>query len=145
MGITSQTLTATMGAGYRVTVQSGNHTLTIDQPKPAGQDAGPNPLELMFAALAGCMCTIARIMAQQRRLELRGMEVRVDGDIDKAVLLGKSAEGRAGFTFLKITAKIDADLSASEKLEFLREVEKRCPVSDNLAVSTPVECEVIEE
>jgi uncharacterized OsmC-like protein len=37
------------------------------------------------------------------------------------------------------TVKVDADLSDEEKKEFLEEVDRRCPISDNLMNTTPVE------
>ena len=45
---------------------------------------------------------------------------------------------RAGFQSITAKVKIDADLSEEEKKEFLEEVDRRCPVSDNLMKLTPV-------
>lgn len=115
----------------------------MDQPQAGGgQDAGPTPLEYLFLSLASCVATIARIVANQRRIPLRSMEVRVSGELDVETLLGKSQANRAGFTGLKVIAKIDADLTPEEKVRFVEEVDRRCPVSENLKSLTPITFEV---
>lgn len=120
------------------------HSLVIDQPREGGgDDAGPTPLEYMFLSLAGCFAAIARIMANQQRINLRTLDIDVEGELDVETLLGKSHESRAGFQSLKVTASLDADMSHEEKVEFMREVERRCPVSDNIMESTPISLEVM--
>jgi putative redox protein len=121
------------------------HLLYVDQPQAGGgEDAGPTPLEYLFLSLAGCVATIARIVANQRKIELRGLEVRVEGELDVETLRGKSEENRAGFTAIKIFTKIDADMTREEKEKFLQEIDRRCPVSDNIRNGTPVSYEVME-
>lgn len=114
-------------------------TVYIDQPGEAGgDDAGPTPLEMVLLSLAGCVGHIARIVANQRKIALRSLQADVQGEIDKDFLLGKTREGRAGFTSIAVRISMDADLTPAEKEEFLREVERRCPVSDNLVAATDV-------
>ncbi|MDH3981724.1 MAG: OsmC family protein [Kiritimatiellaceae bacterium] len=115
------------------------HKVVIDQPaNAAGTDTGPTPLELMFATLAGCIGTLGRIVAMQRRIELRGMDIKVEGELDVNGLLGKPVEGRIGFEGITITVNVDADMSDEEKEAFIHEVDGRCPVSENLLNATPV-------
>ncbi|QBG48864.1 OsmC family peroxiredoxin [Verrucomicrobia bacterium S94] len=115
------------------------HKLVIDQPANAGgTDTGVTPLEMVFVSLAGCLGTIGRIVAMQKRIELRGMSIKVEGDLDTDGLLGKPVDGRIGFEGITVTVDVDADLTDDEKLDFLREVDHRCPVSENLLHETPV-------
>lgn len=115
------------------------HKVMIDQPANAGGgDAGPTPLELLFASLAGCIGSIGRIVAMQKRIELRGMNIKVEGELDVDGLLGKPIEGRTGFEGITVTVDVDADLSDEEKEAFIHEVDRRCPVSENLLNATPV-------
>jgi uncharacterized OsmC-like protein len=97
----------------------------------------------MFCALAGCIASIARLAAHQKKIALRGMEVTVEGELDVDTLLGKSQQNRAGFPGITVRAKIDADLTDEQKRVFLEEVDKRCPVSDNLRQLTTVTTEVV--
>lgn len=115
------------------------HKVLIDQPASGGgTDTGPTPLEMLFASLAGCIGTIGRIVAMQKRIELRGMDIKVEGDLDVDGLLGKPIDGRIGFEGITVTVAVDADMTDEEKEAFLHEVDARCPVSENLMNSTPV-------
>lgn len=130
---------AHLGERFKIESRIGNHTLFVDQPKTGGgEDAGPTPLEYLFLSLAGCIATIARIAAKQKRITLRGMDVKVEGELDVEGLMGRSADGHSGFSGITVRVKLDADLSQAEKEAFLHEVDKRCPVSDNLHNVTPM-------
>lgn len=115
------------------------HRIIIDQPTNAGgNDTGPTPLELLFASLAGCIGSIGRIVAMQKRIELRGLRIKVEGSLDTDGLLGKPIDGRVGFEGITVSVDVDANLSAEEKEAFIHEVDRRCPVSENLMNATPV-------
>lgn len=121
-----------LGQGAAVECRAGNHSFVIDQPTNAGgRDSGPTPLEFYLASLAGCISSIARIVAKQKKIELKGLTITTVGDIDTDVLLGKNAVERAGFQSIALQVTVDAELSDSQKIEFINEVEKRCPVSEN--------------
>lgn len=124
---------------FTITSDIRGHQMVIDQPKNAGgQDAGPTPLEYFLFSLAGCIGSIARIIAMQRKLPVRTMDISVTGDMDPAGLLGKPTDSRVGFESLNIQVSMDADMSDAEKLAFLEEVNARCPVSENIAHLTPI-------
>jgi uncharacterized OsmC-like protein len=134
---------AKLGPKFKIESQIREHKLYVDQPANAGgENAGPTPLEYLFLSLAGCIATIGRIVARQKRIELRGMTVKVEGELDIEVLMGKPSEKRAGFTGVKVIADIDADISKEEKEKFLHEVDRRCPVSENIRNVTPMQFEV---
>lgn len=90
-----------MSAGFATNI-SCLHPFVIDQPKAGGDNnKGPNPLEIFLSSLPACICAIGRIIANQKRINLRGIDVEVEGDIDKDFLLGKTSDGRAGFTEIR--------------------------------------------
>jgi len=129
---------------FKIEVKAGDHVMYVDQTKAGGgTDAGPTPLEYFFASLAGCIGTVSRIIANQKRIKLNGMDIKVEGAFDLETLLGKSKENRAGFTGIKVTLNIDSDMSKEEKKAFINEVESRCPVSDNIIGTTPIVIEVV--
>ncbi|MBN2322973.1 MAG: OsmC family protein [Spirochaetes bacterium] len=134
---------ASIKDGFTIETKARSHTLYIDQPEAGGgKDAGPTPLEYLFFSLAGCIATIGKIMAKQRGIDLRGMDVKVEGNLDTAILMGKSNDGRPGFRDIKVIAKIDADMTREEKEKFLEEIDERCPISDNVKNTTPCTFEV---
>jgi uncharacterized OsmC-like protein len=74
----------------------------------------------------------------QKRIELRGMTIKVAGDLDTDGLLGKPIEGRVGFEGIAITVDVDAEMTDEEKDTFIHELDRRCPVSENLLNATPI-------
>lgn len=135
---------AVAGPKFAIEAQLGSHTCYIDQPKDKmGEDKGPSPLQYLLFSLAGCIGSIGRIIAMQKKIELRGMKITVSGAIDKDFLLGKTTEGRAGFTNIDVKVDVDADLSEEDKKQFVHEIDSRCPVSDNLMNGTTVSVETL--
>jgi len=127
------------GSGFKTECRAGKHVVIIDQPMPAGgTDAGPTPLDVQLMALGGCVAAIGRIIANQKKLAVRGIEVFVEGEIDTDGLLGKPSKKRVGFNAITARVKIDADMSPTEKEQFLHEIDARCPISENLQNVTPV-------
>jgi len=127
------------GAEFRTECRAGKHVVIIDQPVPAGgTDAGPTPLDVQLMALGGCVAAIGRIIANQRKLAVRGIEVSVEGDLDTDGLLGKPTGNRVGFSAITARVKIDADMSEADKAQFVHDIDMRCPISENLQNNTPV-------
>ena len=139
-------VTSRMGSTFRIEAQLGNHLAVIDQPTAAGgNDEGPTPLEYFLFSLGGCVASIARIVAKQQKIDLRGIDVTVDADLNTAGLLGKTTDDRAGFQNFYVSAVIDADMTVGEKKEFLDTVCARCPVHDNIAKTSVVEHTLSEQ
>ncbi|PSJ42538.1 OsmC family protein [Zobellella taiwanensis] len=120
-----------MGSGWKVSAQVGNHHLVLDQ--PGAGDAGPNPLDAFLFALGGCVSTIAKMVAREQGITLRGIRVEVEGVLNPAGLAGKPSEDPVGFKQITLAADIDADLDDEQKLAFLNLVCARCPVHDNIS------------
>ncbi|MBG0771017.1 MAG: OsmC family protein [Anaerolineaceae bacterium] len=130
---------STWKGGMRIDVTAGGHTLIVDQPEGmGGKDEGANPLQYELVSLGGCIGTIALIIAKQERINLKALSVDVEADIDTDYLMGKTTEGRAGFTEIRVNAHIDADMTAEEKEAFIERVDARCPISDILANNSNV-------
>jgi uncharacterized OsmC-like protein len=133
------TVAAKLGERFTIESQIRGHRVVVDQMTNAGgQDAGPTPLEYLLLSVGACVATLGRIIALQRKIPIRGIAVSVSGDLDVSVLLGKGTESRAGFTGLTVTVDIDADLSREEKQKLVEEMDRRCPVTDNLHHPTPL-------
>lgn len=145
MAITKIKVSATMGAKFSTKINC-SHLFIIDQPKMAGgNDEGPNPLEIFLSSLPACICALGRIIANQRGFDLRGMEVEVEGDIDKDFLMGKTTDGRAGFTEIRSYVHFDADMTKAEKEALLKEIAIRCPIADNIIYKSVVIPSVVEK
>lgn len=138
------TLSATGEDGWVVNAKVGRHSVIIDQPESfGGSDQGPSPLDFVFVALASCLITIGKMVAMQRRIDLRGMQVEISGEVNLDVLRGKDTSERSGYKSIQADIRIDADLSDEEKKEFIAEIDRRCPVSDNLINPTPIQFNLV--
>ncbi|MDN5353797.1 MAG: hypothetical protein PWQ09_553 [Candidatus Cloacimonadota bacterium] len=65
--------------------------------------------------------------------------MKIEGDLDLEILMGKSKYYRAGFQGIKVITTIEADMSKEEKEKFVNEIDERCPIADNIAGITPIE------
>lgn len=124
---------------FKVAVTTGGRTFYVDQQiKVGGTDAGASPIDHLFASLAGCIATTARIMATQKQITLNGMDIKVEGSLDTHVIYGKSTEGRPGVTGIQVCVDLDSSMSEIEQREFLEELRSRCPVWDTISAATPI-------
>ncbi|MDD2462612.1 MAG: OsmC family protein [Desulfobulbus sp.] len=124
---------------FKVAVTTGDRTFFVDQQiKVGGTDAGASPIDHLFASLAGCIATTARIMATQKQIILNGMDIKVEGSLDTHVIYGKSTEGRPGVTGIQVSVGLDSSMSDIEQRDFLEELRSRCPVWDTISGATPI-------
>lgn len=120
-------------------VKARNFELIVDEPENlGGSDEGANPVEYVLAAFAGCINVMAHVIAQEMKIELRGLEIDICGDLNPARLFGQSYEDRAGYKQIEVSLKADTDADESTLAKWLEAIEDRCPVSDNLQNPTPV-------
>ena len=65
-------------AGYLQNISIGQHRIQADEPVGAGGcDAGPNPYELLLAALGACTSMTLRMYADRKRWPLEDIRVRL--------------------------------------------------------------------
>lgn len=139
MALKTLRIDATLDERFLIETTIGNHCIRMDQPvRAAGQDLGPSPLEMAMAALAGCFGTVARFIAHQRRLDLRGMQMQMEADYDPDALLGRRDDIRPGFEDMRLVISFEGDLSPEQQVELLAEIERRCPLADNLLHGTRI-------
>lgn len=117
--------------------------LIIDEPTAlGGQDAGPNPAELILAALGACQEITYRLYADTLGIPLDGVSVRLTGRIDLRGLFGVVDSVRPGFRDIEAEVTIDSPASADDIQRLKATVERHCPVLDMLRHVTPVKTEI---
>jgi len=123
----------------RVAVRARNFTMIVDEPPNlGGEDKGANPVEYVLAALAGCLNVVGHLVADEMGFKIRRLEIDVYGPLNPARLYGKSYEDRAGYKEIIAEMKVDTDAEEETLEKWVKSVEDRCPVSDNLGNPTPV-------
>jgi uncharacterized OsmC-like protein len=124
-------------------VKARNFKLVVDEPAGlGGTDDGPNPVEYLLAGYAGCLNVVAHLVAKEQGLDIKKLAINVDGDINPARLFGQSNDDRAGFKSIRVNIAIETDADQPAIDKWIKEVENRCPVNDNITNPTPVEVNV---
>ncbi len=120
-------------------VTARQHRFVVDEPPSlGGGDAGPNPVEYMLGAFAGCLNVVAHMIAGEMNINLRSLKLDLEGSLDPTVFLGKNPNGRPGFTEIRVKFHVDSDASAEQLEQWIAAVKSRCPVSDNIGNATPI-------
>ena len=66
------------GGKFQVRVDTGDHSFLMDEPvSHGGLSTGPNPFDLLEAALAGCTLMTLRLYAERKGWALEGLRVHV--------------------------------------------------------------------
>ena len=113
--------------------------LDVDEPPAlAGQDHGPNPVEMILAALGSCQEITYRFYADKLGISLRGISVEVKGDLDLRGFFAVDPATRPGFGAVHATVTIDSPASDEELQKLRAMVDAHCPVLDILSQPTPV-------
>lgn len=113
--------------------------LDADEPEVLlGQDKGPNPVEYLLTALAGCLTSSLVYHAAAKGIEVRGVESQLEGDLDLRGFLGLSKDVPVGYEEIRVLFKIDADISEQDKQELIESARKYSPVFNTVSGPTRV-------
>src|SRR4026208_1291433 len=102
----------------------------------ASEDLGATPVELVLVGLASCLTAGVAAVAQNRGVQLRSVEAKLEGAMDIQGILGIDSDVRNGFDDIKVTFKIDADASKKDIEAPVAQSQKRSAVYD-LATNPP--------
>ncbi|MDD2579570.1 MAG: OsmC family protein [Eubacteriales bacterium] len=123
----------------KTVVRTNGFTVIVDEPKnQGGTNEGPTPVDYVLAALAGCLNVVGHVVAKELGMNLNGVKIDLEGDLNPAKFMGMSDAERAGYQSIRVTLRPDTDADAATKEKWRLAVESRCPVSDNLSHETPV-------
>ncbi len=79
-------LTLTRRDGYEFVVRfepDDVAPLTVDEPPPLGEGAGPNPTALLGAAVGSCLGASLLFCLQKSRVGVAGMTTEVEGTVER--------------------------------------------------------------
>ena len=80
----------------------------------ASEDHAITPVEYVLVGLASCLTAGVAAVAQNRGIQLRSVESKLEGKMDIRGILGIDSDVRNGYDDIKVTFKIDADASKEE-------------------------------
>jgi uncharacterized OsmC-like protein len=108
----------------------------------ASEDQAATPVELVLAALASCLTAGVAAVAQNRGIQLRSVESKLEGAMDIQGILGIDRNVRNGYDNIKVTFHIDADASKEDLEAVVAQSQKRSAVYDIISNPTNVSVEV---
>jgi len=117
-------------------------SITIDEPTSlGGSDRGPNPVELVLAALGACQEITYRLYADTLDIPLNGVSVKLTGRLDLRGFFAVDEGVRPGLRDIQATVTIDSPASTDDIERLKATVDRHCPVLDILRNVTPVKTE----
>ena len=114
-------------------------TFETDHPEIfASEDLGATPVELVLVGLASCLTAGVAAVAQNRGIQLRSVEAKLEGAMDIQGILGIDSDVRNGYDNIKVTFNIDADASKKDIEALVAQSQKRSAVYDIITNPTNV-------
>ena len=140
-----------LGKGHNRTEISGfyaagdeqvhEHTHVVDNDEPPlllSGDEGPNPVENLLHALAGCVSTSLIYHAAARGIEIRSLDTQIEGDIDLRGFMGVDESIPKGYQEIRVILRADSDAPP----EKLAELAQYSPVFNTITHGAPVKIQV---
>jgi uncharacterized OsmC-like protein len=109
----------------------------------ASEDHAITPIEYVLVGLASCLTAGVAAVAQNRGIQLRSVESKLEGKMDIRGILGMDSDVRNGYDDIKVTFKIDADASKQEIEAVVAQSQKRSAVYDVITNPVNVTVEVV--
>lgn len=118
-------------------------TFEADHPEIfAAEDNGITPIEYVLVGLGSCLTAGVASVAQNRGIQLRSVEAKLEGTMNLYGILGVDRDVRNGYDDIKVTFKIDADAPRKDIEAIVAQSQKRSAVFDVLANPVNVTVEV---
>lgn len=131
------------GAGKEDTSRTRPFVLESDEPDVLlGENHGPNATEAALYALASCLNTTFIYYAAARGVNVKELEIDVEGDLDLRGFLGISDRVGSGYQDIGVVFRAKADATKDEIEELCRLAQKHSPVFNSIANAVPVRARV---
>lgn len=118
-------------SGLLQTIRIGQHHLQSDEPADWGNDEGPNPYELLLAALGACTSMTLRMYADRKQWPLQGVQVRLSHSRIHAEDCAACDTREGMIDQIDADISLTGDLSDSQRHR-LMEIAELCPVHRTL-------------
>ncbi|HHI81402.1 MAG TPA: OsmC family peroxiredoxin [Planctomycetes bacterium] len=123
-------------------IQIREHRLLSDEPPElGGGDKGPNPYELLLAALGSCTSITLRMYADRKGWPLESVEVRLTHEKVPAEECGGEAGDRTPMDCFTRKIHLEGPLDEEQRSRLL-EIANRCPVHRTLHSEVRVRTEL---
>jgi organic hydroperoxide reductase OsmC/OhrA len=112
-------------------------TIRVDEPEPLGEDAGPNAVRLLAAAVGNCLAASLLFCLQKARVPVRDLGAHVEG------VLERNARGRFRVVGMTVTLRPDVEGEPTPRFEHCLDIfEDFCVVTQSVREGIDVEVRV---
>ncbi|MDA8440967.1 MAG: OsmC family protein [Peptococcaceae bacterium] len=108
-----------------------------------GTDTAPNPVEMVLAALGGCLIVGYSLNAAMLGVELQKIEISLEGDIDLPGFFGLPSDILPGYSSVRARVFIKSDASLDQLDEVHNRVLATSPVGLTLSKNVNLEIELV--
>lgn len=132
-----------VGTTTQVSVRSGTHEYTIDEP-PAlgGKNLAASPVDHVLAALGSCNVITYQVWAAKLGIIIETIDITLEGELDVQGFFGLNPNVRSGFQSIDMAVKITGPETNERYADLTQLVNEHCPVLDVLTAGVPVRATV---
>jgi len=132
-----------LGEGVTCSVETG-HAMVQAGLHPAGGGNGLSACsgDMLLQALVACAGVTLNAVATALGIEIRGGEVRAEGDLDVRGTLGVAKDAPVGFREIRLKFLLDTDAGREQLDKLLQLTERYCVVYQTLRAAPPIKVEL---
>lgn len=129
--------------GQTVHEDSRKFVVLSDEPSEFGvSDAAPGPAEQLLGAVAGCVTATTNAFASLKGVEITGLEVVVDGDLNLQGMFALRDDVAIGFKNIRVQTSISGNAPESKLREMAELGYIYSPIRNTVSHGVPVELNV---
>jgi putative redox protein len=144
MADSRQVIVTSTEAAFAQSIAAGPHHFVADEPvADGGGDAGPNPYDLLLAALGSCTSMTLRLYARRKKWPLERVEVRLThthGYGDDCVNCDDPARR---ISRIERQIALEGALLPDQRVRLL-EIAEKCPVHKTLSGKLEIRTRLVE-
>jgi len=132
-----------LGEGVTCSVASGRAMVEAGlHPASGGNGLSACSGDMLLQALVACAGVTLNAVATALGIEIRGGEVRAEGDLDFRGTLGVAKDAPVGFRDIRLRFLLDTDAGREQLDKLLQLTERYCVVYQTLRASPPIKVEL---
>ncbi|OMC34232.1 osmotically inducible protein C [Mycolicibacterium fortuitum] len=134
---TDVTVAETHTSTYTQQITVGRHELVADEPRPIGDDAGPNPYDLVLAGLGACTSMTVRMYANRKGWPLEHVRVTLRHSRIHAKDCEDCETAKGMIDHVDREIELVGNLDDTQR-QRLMDIAERCPVHQTLTSSVHI-------
>jgi len=132
-----------LGEGVTCSVETGRALVEAGlHPSAGGYGLSACSGDMLLQALVACAGVTLNAVATALGIEIRGGEVRAEGDLDVRGTLGMAKDAAVGFREIRLKFLLDTDAGRDQLDKLLQLTERYCVVYQTLRASPPIKVEL---